>query len=316
VETRERGLSLEELMVAMVVTLIIGGAVIQLITAGPSSLRKEPAPADRQQDIRMAIDVISQDLFKAGRGVPEFAQVFTRGLNATGPMGSGGAEADQLEMVVAADCGALSVCGVSSPTIFTLEPPGSCFTLPTTIVAACDTGANCPTYDVYWADAEGSGAGCGPGRLNLPSHYPVITPPGGKPTFVPQRVMVGGVVRYRVNPGAGGVPSLERSALGGANDRAGNPSWQILARGIEDLQVQYETGPAGATVWSDDPGPTSDIDTIVRRVRVRLSARSAEETLAGPSTRPAGGDAGRGALEVAVAPRAAKTRIGTSAGAL
>jgi hypothetical protein len=316
VKTSEKGLSLEELMVAMVITLVVSGAVIQLITAGKSPLGKEPASGDRQHNIRMAIDLISQDLFKAGYGVPEFAQVFTRRLNATGTMGSGGAATDQLEMVVAADCGSLSVCGVRSPNIFTLEPPGSCFSFPTTIVAGCDTGANCPTYDVYWADAEGSGAGCGPGRLNVPTHYPVITPPGGKPTFVPQWVMVGGVVRYRVSPGADGVPNLERSALGGANDSAGNSSWRILARGIEDLQVQYETGPTGATVWSDDPGPTSNIDTIVRRVRVRLSALSTEENLTGPSTRPPGSGAGRGVLEVAVAPRAATTRIGTSAGEL
>ncbi len=51
VESREKGFSLVELMVAMVVTLIISGAVFQLVTAGQSAFRKEPALADRQQNI-------------------------------------------------------------------------------------------------------------------------------------------------------------------------------------------------------------------------------------------------------------------------
>jgi prepilin-type N-terminal cleavage/methylation domain-containing protein len=51
VEDREKGFSLIELMVAMVVTLIISGAVFQLVTAGQSAFKKEPAVADRQQNI-------------------------------------------------------------------------------------------------------------------------------------------------------------------------------------------------------------------------------------------------------------------------
>ena len=37
----------------------------------------------------MAIDLISQDVYRAGQGLPEFAQVFTRNLNGVGPVGLG-----------------------------------------------------------------------------------------------------------------------------------------------------------------------------------------------------------------------------------
>jgi prepilin-type N-terminal cleavage/methylation domain-containing protein len=316
VETREKGFSLVELMIAMVVTLIITSAVFQLVSAGKTAFRKEPAMADRQQNIRAALDLISQDIYKAGLAVPDFSQVFTRNLDASGPMGSGGVGSDQLELVAAADCGILAVCKVDGVNIFTTEPLNTCFQFPTAVIVGCDTGTNCPTYDVYWAYERGAGdktsTECKSGHMNMPTGRSELNPPGGKRNFDPQWVFVGSIVRYRINVDADGTPNLERSPLGGANDTDGNSSWQVLARGIEDLQVQYETS-AG---WSDDPGPTSDINTLVRRVRVRLSARALEQNLSGQTTSPAGGNAVRGELEVAVAPRAAMSTLGMNSGEL
>ena len=98
--SKQQGFSLIELTVAMTVTLIITGAMFQLLTAGKSAFRREPELSARQQNIRVAMDVISQDVYRAGQGLPEFAQVFTRNLNGVGPMGSGGAASDALELVV------------------------------------------------------------------------------------------------------------------------------------------------------------------------------------------------------------------------
>ena len=104
-EDREKGFSLVELMVAMTVTLIITGAVFQLVTAGKTAFRREPAMADRQQNIRVAMDLISQDLFQAGYGVPAFAQVFTDDLDGRRDRsGSGGEQTDVLEIFRAAEC--------------------------------------------------------------------------------------------------------------------------------------------------------------------------------------------------------------------
>ena len=87
---RERGFSLIELMVAMVATLIISGAVMQLVGAGKGAFRREPEVSDRQQNIRMAMSMIQQDVQSAGLGLPPFAQAFTDGLNNLGPSGAFG----------------------------------------------------------------------------------------------------------------------------------------------------------------------------------------------------------------------------------
>jgi prepilin-type N-terminal cleavage/methylation domain-containing protein len=110
---KENGFSLVELVVAMTVTLIISGAVLQLVTAGQTAFRREPELADRQQNIRVGMDVISQDVYRVGYGVPQFAQVFTDALDGVGPMGSGGAATDEIEMFMAAECPPAKVCPVS-----------------------------------------------------------------------------------------------------------------------------------------------------------------------------------------------------------
>ena len=74
----ERGFSLVELIVAMTVTLIVSSAIYGLLAAGGNAFRREPEVADRQQNIRAAMDLIARDVFGAGAAMPTFAQVFTR----------------------------------------------------------------------------------------------------------------------------------------------------------------------------------------------------------------------------------------------
>jgi type IV pilus assembly protein PilW len=309
---RQKGFSLIELVVAMTVTLIITGAVFQLVTAGKGAFRREPALSDRQQNIRVAMDVISQEVYKAGHLTPEFSQVFTRNLNGTGPVGPGGANTDQLEFVTTQDCGFLTVCKVSGVNLFTVEPLNSCFKFPAVVMVGCDTGAGCPAYDFYYAFERGSGNDndCKAGHINMPPGRSDLNPPGGKRNFTPQWIAVGAIIRYRINVDAEGVPNLERSTIGGVNDTSGNSSWEIVARGVEDLQVRYEN----AVGWSDDPGATSNANTIVRRVRISLSART---TGGGPlqgETTSAAGTAVRGQLTSEIAPRAAAVTLGMARG--
>jgi type IV pilus assembly protein PilW len=68
VERRQAGFSLVEMLVALTVSLLATGAIYQLVTAGQSAFRREPALADRQQNIRVAMDVISRDVLRAGYG--------------------------------------------------------------------------------------------------------------------------------------------------------------------------------------------------------------------------------------------------------
>ena len=92
----QKGFSMVELVVAMTVTLIVSSAIYGLLTAGGNAFRREPEVADRQQNIRAAMDFISRDTFTAGAALPPFSQVFTRtdpvgctgGLNGCGMAGA------------------------------------------------------------------------------------------------------------------------------------------------------------------------------------------------------------------------------------
>jgi len=308
-------------MVAMTVTLIISGAVFQLMSAGQTAFRREPELADRQQSIRMGMNVLAMDVYRVGYGVPQFAQALTDNLDGVGPMGSGGAPTDEIEMFMAADCPPVEVCEVSGVAVFTkelLSDPDGCYQFPALVLMA-----NEETWGLRWAEAPGGAnpgskcAGAAPGTKGgianfPPGQAPLVNPPGGFAGWAPppQYMMLGQVVRYRVNLDADGVPNLERSAFGGQNDMDGNSTWQIIARGVEDLQVEYENG----TGWQDEPGaigcglncanPTpAELDTLVRRVRIRLSARvTGGGQLAGESASVVG-TAVRGQLVTSIVPR-------------
>jgi prepilin-type N-terminal cleavage/methylation domain-containing protein len=91
---RQDGFSLVELMIALTVTLIVSGAIYGLLTSGSAAFRREPELADRQQNIRVAMDVIARDVFNAGAALPTFSQVFTvedsAGGSCTGAQGVNG----------------------------------------------------------------------------------------------------------------------------------------------------------------------------------------------------------------------------------
>lgn len=335
-KSTEAGFSLVELVIAMTVTLIISGAVFQLVSAGQSAFRREPGLADRQQNIRMAIDLISQDIYRAGYGLPQFAQVFTDGLDAQGPAGPGGADADELELFAAAECPALQVCDSGGVQLTTFQPLAACYQFPALVVLG---DSSC--WAMRFAEKPGAGASAscskGPGKSRNghvvfpPGQAPLVNPPGGFNKWEPEWMLVGQAIRYRINLDADGTPNLERSTAGGRNipgPGGGTSSWQTIARGIEDLQVEY----LNTTGWHDEPSTVScasattacgdtcqavaaDYDTIIRRVRVRLSARSLAANLAGQTT-SAVGDAVRGELVTEIAPRAAVSTLGQAAGDL
>ena len=313
----QAGFSLIELLVAMVATMVIAGAVFKLMTAGNSAFRREPELSDRQQQIRMGMSVIAEDILRAGAGMPHFMQIFENGLDGVGSMGSTGQNTDEIEMLTASDCPVLSVCSSPGTNVVTRQELSPCFSLPN---VALLIDVDPPKVGAYWAEDPGAAtvASCSGsasarnGHINLPPGQSDLNRPGG-PGFDPDFLMVGAVARYRINVAADGTPNLERSPTGGM-DKDGTP-WQVVARGVEDMQIEYLNG----TAWNDEPGTVScaascanptpaDYDTIVRKVRVRLSARALAPNLQGATT-SAVGDAVRGELTSEFVPKAAGTAL-------
>jgi prepilin-type N-terminal cleavage/methylation domain-containing protein len=369
------GFSLVELMIAMVVTLLVSGAVYGLLTTGQNAFRREPEMADRQQSIRVAMDVISKDVIAAGTNLPGFVQVFTdndpgggaplNGLGPPGAMGAPGqaqrnadpsANSDVLEIVAAEDwCPGQSVCTNLAPgtvgTFMTKEPNPSCLApaggLPGFAVLTDNTNmviqpivAPDPQPCPAGGSANNGGVQLGPAVAVGPNPItPLITPPAaGANTFAflfPARIS-----RYMIGFDPGDpdrVPLLWRSVTGRYADdgsvatpppgvptgAAATGNWQVLARGIEDLQVEYMDGLGN---WNNSPpaavpcpppgagcGDVNAYNAIVRQVRVTLSARVVAQNLQGQQTAGAGAgvapDRIRGQLVNVIQPRAAHTTL-------
>lgn len=335
------GFSLIELLIAMVVTLLVSGAVFGLLTAGQSAFRREPQLIERQQSLRQAMTLIQADVMRAGSGLPPFVQAFTNGLNATGTrQGSlGVGPTDALE-ILAGDpsCPPATACappfGPSAGTandIGVYAPPGACVqaSVPGFFGFFDDTGVN---FAVQPVTAVAAVAGCPSRQITAGARVPgtQIGGPFAATGYAPVQL-----VRYEIAdclaPDAG-IPCLYRSTTG-LSDRngvvvgpapgpAGNTTWQVVARGIEDLQVGYRNGPnlGGAPpAPNDNPGvilpclvappapcgvPAS-YDSLVTQVQVTLVARTVAGGLQGQTTSAAGPARVRGQLTGVFTPRTA-----------
>ena len=324
------GFSLVELTIAMLVTLIVSGAIFGLLSGGNAAFRREPELSDRQQNVRVAMDLIQKDIGNAGMQMSDFVQAFTPGdgpqgaappaLNGAGPMGPNGQNSDFLQIFGnTGECPeAKAEPGVTGVVVRMMELFPNCYHLPNLVMLVGEPGA-VPPYSVGVACPRGGGGGnCGAvACANFPpGQAPNYNLPGGAQIPDPLAIMLPvQVVRYEIRVDTDGVPNLWRSplgniaALGGGNACGGgggvNDGWQLVAKGIEDLQVRYTM--AGGTE-ADIPATVVDGDynTLVKEVRVSLTARSEAANLAGAKagTNP-GGLKVRGSMVSVSTPRAA-----------
>ncbi len=339
----EDGFSLVELMVAMVVTLMVTGAIFGLIAGGQSAFRRNPELVDRQQSIRIAMDMIQRDIAAAGMGFGAFAQVFGDGLDGAGTLPSAieaAGNTDILE-IHANDgmCVDLPVDPdkpVTGTNVYSIIPIPDCFPDPGWALIIFPGApsifgwAHNPHADVKVIFNNGQQpAGLSPIKGQLPG---ALTPDAE----VPIRVIPMQFIRYAIAPDsdAAGLPSLWRTSSGGMdssdvlqNPGPGTDAWQLVARGVEDLQVWYTAlqqpppgppGPPGAPVapaadaktgWASTPGATvvDDYGSLILQVRVALSARTEDANLQGARqpTNAAVEAAPRGMLVSTTTPRAA-----------
>jgi prepilin-type N-terminal cleavage/methylation domain-containing protein len=239
VGTGERGFSLIELLIAMVVTLIVSGAVLTFLVQANQSFQTQPEMTERQQNIRAAMDLIMRDIANAGAGLPQQVQVFTPGKNNVGspsPVGTAAdPNTDELEMLTN-DTGRdpLPGCATSGATVPILPMNVRVTTPASVLVLVRDLSGNTTVGGPFAVTGVATGAvPCGT-VLTL-SGTPPVTPAGTTPqvAFVSR-------VRYYIAPDAAEAvpaglpptPILWREVNGVA------PGQQV-ARGIEDMQVTY-----------------------------------------------------------------------------
>jgi len=341
------GFSLLELMVAMVITLVITGAMYGLIVSGQGSFRREPALSDRQQQIRVAMSRIQEDILKAGMGLGPTVQAFAELKNGLGPLGVrvlgdptlGGGNSDHIEIrTKTSDCPSVRVDPANprnGANYNAVDTWPACYPEPGWVLAFFPDG------NAKWGWGHNQ-HGNNNAKFNFP---PGQQPPESQMTGVqnlscsldlsvtggacpPQNqgeaVYFAQMHRYYyvVDFDTDGVPSLFRSTTGGVDLATQNyapppnDAWQMLARGVEDMQIRYKIYQGGALVWVDnaptilplDPAP---FDNVVREVEVTLWARTVGvNNLAGQTKAVGNGvTAVRGSLTTTISPRAAQEAL-------
>jgi prepilin-type N-terminal cleavage/methylation domain-containing protein len=388
----EAGFSLLEMIVAVAVTLVITGAVYGLIAGGNNAFRREPELTERQQNVRMAMDLIIRDISTTGSSLPAFIQAFSPGLDAcsasnTSPAGTtknnrcpvGGATGttafntgiqdgsaatlpDDLEMIGnPGNFDGEATChypGGSSSHV-NMVSGGTNVPAPSVILVIMADGS----YTVVNANTANNSSNTQAGNCDKTSKHMQIefnsgnndptglNQPGGLCTgkgvgttsnttnCTPIMVAQGEVIRYGIRRDAEGIPNLYRFSTGGI--LSGVVNWQLVAKGVEDMQVQYRhldpvtlqpasnwlnepplvagCDPTNPAANCCDPGcvppscmqpagctqPTNaGLARLVTEVRVTLTSRSEARNIQGATQSVAGGDRIRGSLTQTITPRA------------
>lgn len=303
---RDAGFSLAELMVALVVTLVISGAVYGLIASGGNAFRREPELTDRQQNIRIAMSLIQNDVRAAGGGsIPPLFVVFATGLDALGPTAPSGAKSDFLEFWSHdGQCRDMVVASVNGSNLNTAGSIPGCYPEPGMILVLSGGSAKWG-YAFNAHSNDNDKFNFPPGQQPSDSQIQSV---GDLNNPAPTAIATVQRIRYEIANDTDGTPALWRSSLGGRDVNgvyraapAAAGGWLLVARGIEDLQVRYLT----AAGWFDQPpAAIATYDNVVRQVRVTLGSRALANKLPG-ATQSAIGAAVRGQLTTVTSPRGA-----------
>jgi prepilin-type N-terminal cleavage/methylation domain-containing protein len=333
----QSGFSLIELLTAMGITLIVSGAIYGLMVSSQNAFIREPALSDRQQNVRMGMEMITQDVLAAGAGMDAFVQAFTPALNGTGQLGStgpggvvpnpvwGSPNSDVLEIMSnTGTCPAQTVGNNFSksptvPDIDLLAAPPACFPLAP------------QSFFVYVGGPGGPGtlapkppgllyATCTPGpKCNggLGIQFPAnnynpapagLCPAGGSNAGDCVTMQPIQLAAYEIFPDpTDGVMSLWRNDHGRLDPGCPacapgtvNPAnrWTLVARGIDDLRVRFQDGTVvGPTLATPQTIAQGVYTTIVQQVQVTLVGAT---TMTGPQ--PIAGAPGRTPLQGATVP--------------
>jgi prepilin-type N-terminal cleavage/methylation domain-containing protein len=342
----ESGFSLLELIIAIAVTLVITGAVYGLLAGGQNAFKREPALTDRQQNIRIAMDIIARDLAATGEGMPAFLQSFGRFKDGEGaasvvkgcagcPFGLSGENTDELDVVAnPTNEDAEQVCGYNgSASNIRLRRDNTNFQDGRVVIVFWPSGEWTLREIVATFNNNGGPGNCLSGPDNPHTDLSFNQGQSTRGLNTPAALCAGGVgtsttvadcetvdsvgngefISYRIRNGADGVPNLERRSSGNlaANINFTSASnYLVVARGIEDLQVEYARADSPNTWHSSDTSGApqvinNDYNSLIVKVRVTLSARATSRQLQGQTQNPTLGSAVRGQLTQTMAMRAA-----------
>jgi hypothetical protein len=296
----DTGFTFVEVMVAMLITVAVMGAVFGLLIRGQSSFRREPEVADVNQNARSGLDMIARDLTMAGYRTPPTTAVLWQD--------GGGITPDEITIIYADPD-----VPISEPIKCGTLGAGPCRTIDRSSVVnvdpekltprpAVDTDAYRDGMILFAIEKDHCGDGVNgivPFELTQPpritnasgrevlnlNHNPgqgatELNLPGGFDYQVhPDCAVIGmfHVIQYRVSPALPTEnPLLERRDLS-----AGEP-WIPVANNIENLQIQYASA---ASDMMDEPllPITNDPLTWINRVRVTVFGRSESRNLEGAS---------------------------------
>jgi prepilin-type N-terminal cleavage/methylation domain-containing protein len=314
----ERGFSLIEVLISMVVTLIVMAAVFGLLTKGQRSFQREPEVADLQQSARTALDLVTKDILQAGAGLPPEFPAFSRVVNGAGDAAptdvleiigtfqSAGNVYLEPEQVRDVDAGGV-VQLIEATTNLTMDDPLTAnidegMVLIYNNVANVDTTGAVPPRVPQWALAQVTGVVPDPGGafvtldyLKYPIPYSNLTTPGlpddtffwNPPAQMPMISRVS-VVRYTTQPDVLGTYSgPPPQILLRETDFSGNP--QAVAY-LEDFQIRYVIGVTAPNEQDNPLDPTVDLAGVVltaentlASVRISITARSVTAGLEGAS---------------------------------
>ncbi len=315
----ERGFSLIEVLISIVITLIVMGAVFGLLTRGQRSFQREPEVADLQQSARTALDLVTKDILQAGAGLPPEFPAFSR-INGAGD----NAPTDVLEVIgTYQSAGNVylepeEVASVDLAGIVTLRTNTTNLDVDNPATPATDEGMvvlynNAANVDStgagrvpQWALAQVTGVVENPGpptmpaatiTLNYAAYDPQYTRLSGGALPLPAdfawsppeqmpRITRVSVVRYSTALDVVGVyngppPQILQRDM----DFRNNP--QAVSY-LEDFQIRYVMGVTAPFEQDNPPDPVADLpvtiltaENMLASIRLTITARSVSASLEG-----------------------------------
>ena len=303
-EQDSRGFTLIEVLISMVITIVVMGAVFGLLTRGQQSFQREPQVADLQQSARTALDMVSKDALQAGAGLPpEFPAFTTSAINMN--VGDGASGSPDVIEIVGASSSAGEMFFDPEPVIMFDGTNATVGLAPSSLevgnlVVVYDNNPLNPNWIMRFVTAVDQTPP--EAVVTLDSTYGTVVVPGPY-TNNPDGLATGFITRVSVVQFSTQLQGNDLLLMRQVDFGQVNPVGMI-----DDFQVTYLVGtqPQVEQLNPPNPQPTRGFDLnpvdIVSGVRVTVAARSSQENLAG-STQGASGDYIRKTFSSNVSPR-------------